>query len=124
MSLVLLQHSLLVWIASSTSNLAATLDEIFRPINWLSAAGVCKSYLEEIGGLPANVEDQDAPYFAEYNYLRSRLRTHINNQMTPEVSLLPSPTGGAQAFIKALRAEGIIERDSDVESGPEEDDDL
>lgn len=57
--------------------------------------GVCWEILQEIGGLPEEIDPhmRDSRYINEYLYLRDSLRRYIAEERSPKVDLLNSPTG-------------------------------
>lgn len=104
----------------------AQLDNIdldaYLPANTMA---VCKKILDEIGGMPDNIEvnDKESPYLNEYYYLRKRLQKHIAEQLKPEVSTLERTDGGWEEFEELLKKNNIdLEELTQIETDNELDD--
>lgn len=89
---------------------------------------VCERLLAEAGGLPEwqTVEQTANPFFPQYNALRQKLRTYIDDGQKPELSLLQSNKGGLKSIEVLVESMGIHADEwetpgSDLEQGSDSD---
>lgn len=88
-----------------------------------STIAICDDIVRSFGGLPERLPPASRmqPYLAQYDMLRSRLRSYIDEGCQPAISRLPSHTGSLAHLRTWLIEKGVDTNTLDVESDAETD---